>query len=88
MRVRCYKSGGFLGQTKTCDFDLEELNGTEKDALREVQKRSRQSEEARDTYVYRFIFVEENPEREVVIDETLISDEMLPIIKKVNERLR
>lgn len=88
MRIRCIKSGGFLGQTRSCDLDLSELDPTEADALREIQKSSRRNENSRDSYAYHFLFLEENTEREVVIDETLISENMLPIIKKVNERLR
>lgn len=88
MIIKCMKSGGFLGQTKSCDLVFEELDPTEANALREIQKHSRRIEESRDSYLYHFVFLEENREREVVIDETLISNEMLPIIKKVNERLR
>ena len=88
MMIKCSKSGGFLGQTKSCDLFLEELNPSEADALREIQKHSRRNENSRDSYLYHFVFMEENKEREVVIDETLISNEMLPIIKKLNEKLR
>ncbi|GHA35219.1 hypothetical protein GCM10007103_15960 [Salinimicrobium marinum] len=88
MIIKCMKSGGFLGQTKSCDLVLEELDATEANALREIQKSSRRNEDSRDSYLYHFVFFEENKEREVVIDETLINNEMLPIIKKVNEKLR
>lgn len=74
--------------TKSCDFEFNELNTSEMEAFRQIRKSNRRNEDNRDSYIYHFLFPEGNLEKEVVIDETLISEEMLPIIKKVNERLR
>lgn len=88
MNIKCYKSGGFTGQIKSCDLNSEEFDPNEAEAFKEVQRNTQTCEENRDSYIYHFLFLEENMEKEVVIDETLINEKMLPIIKKVNERLR
>lgn len=88
MKITCIKSGGFLGQEQTCIIDTGELDETEKEAFNELIKESRRDEKMRDSYVYYFSFEEGNSEKEVIMEETLLEEKMMPFIRKVDNTLK
>ena len=88
MKITCIKSGGFLGQEQSCIIDTSELDETEQKAFNELIKESRRDEKMRDSYVYYFSFEEGNSEKEVIMEETLLEDKMMPFIRKVDNSLK
>lgn len=87
MKIMCIKSGGFMGQEQSCIIDSKELNHSEREAFEQLIKESRKDESMRDSYVYYFNFEANNTEKEVILEETLIEENMMPFIRKVNNKL-
>ena len=87
MKITCIKSGGFMGLQRSCEIETNDLDDSEKQAFEEVKKESRRDENVRDAYIYYFKFRENNHEKEVVVEETCIEENMMPFIRKVNHKM-
>ncbi|MDT0685895.1 protealysin inhibitor emfourin [Autumnicola psychrophila] len=87
MKINCIKSGGFLGLQRSCEIETNDLDESEKKAFEKVKKESRRDENVRDTFIYYFKFQENNLEKEIVVEETCLEEEMMPFIRKVDHKL-
>ncbi|MEH6407140.1 MAG: hypothetical protein V7767_07655 [Leeuwenhoekiella sp.] len=88
MKIVCMKTGGFMGSQLSCVIELDELSPVEKDGFEAVQEKSLKDDKMRDSYVYKFEFPDKNKEDEIEIDETLVTDRMVPFINKVDSKLK
>ena len=89
MIIKCEKSGGFMGNQMSCTIEFDELNPAEKNAFEELQKESGKDPRMRDSYVYSFKILKDNTEEEKVdIDETYLTEKMIPFINKVDSKLK
>ena len=87
MKIKCIKSGGFMGRELICEIDTDELNTAEKIAFNEVEKEGREDPQIRDSFVYYFK-IEGDTKNDIRVDETLLTEKMIPFINKVDSKLK
>ena len=87
MKIKCIKSGGFMGQEFSCEIDMDELNTAEKEAFQVIEKEGKEDPQIRDSFVYHFKVLQNDKEDNIRVDETLLTEKMIPFINKVDSKL-
>ena len=78
-----------MGNQLTCTIEFDELDPVEKDAFEAIKKENLIDERMRDSYVYHFkVMQDEEKEDDIIIDESLLTDKMIPFINKVDSKLK
>ncbi len=76
-----------MGRERSTAFDTDILAPVQREAIEAIRRGNRKDEQAFDLQTYRFVFYDVDGTKEVMIDESMITDDISPIIQIVDKQM-